>query len=100
MMVASKSITTTERAIQPFVIGHKNWLFHGNDVGAKAGSILFSLIETCKNHQIDVFSWLKYVLDNIRHAQTMDELALLLPYNINPELLKDMRTIPDLVFHG
>jgi transposase len=90
----------SERAIKPFVIGRKNWLFHGNDVGAKAGSILFSLIETCKNHQVDVFSWLKYVLANIHQAHTMDELELLLPYNINPELLKDMRTIPDLVFPG
>ena len=40
----------SERAIKPFVIGRKNWLFHGNDVGAHAGSVLFSLIETCKNH--------------------------------------------------
>ena len=43
-----------ERAIKPFVIGRKNWLFHGNEIGAHAGSILFSLIETCKQHQIEM----------------------------------------------
>ena len=90
----------SERAIKPFVIGRKNWLFHGNEGGAKAGSILFSLIETCKNHQIEVFSWLKYTLANIHLAQTMEELEQLLPYNIDPELLNDMRTIPKLILPG
>ena len=87
-----------ERAIKPFVIGRKNWLFHGNDIGANAGSILFSLIETCKQHQIDVFSWFKYVLANVHQAKTMEELEKLLPYNIDKSLLNDMRSIPVLIF--
>lgn len=87
----------SERSIKPFVIGRKNWLFHGNDVGAQAGSILFSLIETCKQHKVDVFSWLKYVLVNIHHAETVEQLEKLLPYNINPLLLSDMRSIPELI---
>ena len=87
---------TSERAIKPFVIGRKNWLFHGNDLGAQAGSILFSLIETCKQNKVDVFSWLKYVLANIHHAQTVEKLEKLLPYNIDPLLLTDMRSIPEL----
>lgn len=86
-----------ERSIKPFVIGRKNWLFHGNDIGAQAGSILFSLIETCKQNQIEVFSWLKYVLSNIHQAQTMEQLEKLLPYNIDPLLLSDMRCIPQLI---
>ena len=87
----------SERSIKPFVIGRKNWLFHGNDVGAQAGSILFSLIETCKQHKVEVFSWLKYVLSNIHQAQTMEQLEKLLPYNIDLQLLNDMRSIPDLI---
>ena len=87
-----------ERSIKPFVIGRKNWLFHGNDIGARAGSILFSLIETCKQNQVEVFSWLKYVLSNIHQAHTMELLEQLLPYNINRSLLNDMRSIPDLIF--
>lgn len=87
----------SERSIKPFVIGRKNWLFHGNDVGAQAGSILFSLIETCKHHKVDVFSWLKYVLANIHRAETVEQLEKLLPYNIEPVLLADMRSIPELI---
>lgn len=89
----------SERAIKPFVIGRKNWLFHGNDIGAKAGGILFSLIETCKHHHIDPFSWLKYVLTHIRDAHTIEQLEPLLPYNINPKLLADLRSIPNLIFY-
>jgi len=87
----------SERSIKPFVIGRKNWLFHGNDVGATAGSILFSLIETCKQNKVEVFSYLKYVLTHIHQAQTMDQLEKLLPYNIDPQLLNDMRKLPDLI---
>jgi transposase len=87
-----------ERSIKPFVIGRKNWLFHGNDIGSRAGSIFFSLIETCKQNQVEVFSWLKYVLSNIHQAHTMELLEQLLPYNINLSLLNDMRSIPDLSF--
>lgn len=87
----------SERTIKPFVIGRKNWLFHGNDVGAKAGSILFSLIETCKHNKVDVFSWMKYVLTHIHQAQTIEQLEQLLPYNINPQLLINMRSLPNLI---
>jgi len=87
----------SERSIKPFVIGRKNWLFHGNDVGAQAGSILFSLIETCKQHKVDVFSWMKYVLANIHLAETVEQLEQLLPYNISPPLLAKMRSIPELI---
>jgi hypothetical protein len=87
----------SERTIKPFVIGRKNWLFYGNDLGAKAGSILFSLIETCKQNKIDTFSWFKYVLTHIRQANTMEQLEQLLPYNIDPSLLTDMRSLPELI---
>lgn len=88
----------SERSIKPFVIGRKNWLFHGNELGARAGAILYSLIETCKFHQVDVFSWLKYALTHIQQAHTVEQLEALLPYNINTQLLADLRSIPDLCF--
>ena len=70
---------------------------HGNDLGARAGSILFSLIETCKQHKVDVFSWIKYVIANIHNAQTVEQLEKLLPYNIDSQLLNDMRSIPTII---
>jgi transposase len=85
----------SERTIKPFVIGRKNWLFNGNELGAKAASILFSLIETCKQNKIETFSWFKYVLTHIRQANTLKQLELLLPYNIDPSLLIGMRSLPN-----
>jgi transposase len=88
----------SERSIKPFVIGRKNWLFHGNDIGARAGATLYSLIETCKYHKVDVFSWFKYALTHIQQAHTMGQMEALLPYNINILLLADLRSIPLLRF--
>lgn len=88
----------SERAIKPFVIGRKNWLFHGNDTGARAGAIFYSLIATCKYHHIDPFSWFKYTLTHIHQAQTIGQLEQLLPFNISPDLLVNERTIPELIF--
>ena len=87
----------SERTIKPFLIGRKNWLFHGNDLGGQAGSVLFSLIEACKQNKIEAFSWFKYVLTHIRQANTLEQLEQLLPYNIDPSLLTDMRSLPNLI---
>jgi transposase len=37
-----------ENVICPFVVGRKNWLFHGNDAGAAASCVVYTLIETAK----------------------------------------------------
>jgi len=37
-----------ERAIKPFVIGRKNWMFANTEKGANASAVLYSLIETAK----------------------------------------------------
>ncbi len=87
-----------ERSIKPFLIGRKNWLFHGNDIGARAGGTLFSLIETCKAHNIDVFSWLKHALNNIQQADTVEKLEQLLPFNVKAEQLESARMMPELIF--
>jgi transposase len=36
----------SERSIKPFVIGRKNWLFANTTRGAKASSVIYSVIET------------------------------------------------------
>ncbi len=37
-----------ERAIRPFMIGRKNWLFNDTPKGATASAQLYSLVETAK----------------------------------------------------
>lgn len=87
----------SERAIKPFVIGRKNWLFHQNDKGAHAGSVLFSLVQTCKEHDIDVFAYFKYALDNIIHCDNESEIEKLLPFNCPKNELSSQRDIPELI---
>lgn len=76
-----------ERAIKSFVTGRKNWLFCGNENGARAGATIFSLVETCKDHGIEPYEYFKYVLSNIRTANTKEALEKLLPFNCGRQLL-------------
>lgn len=77
----------SERAIKPFVMGRKAWLFADSVEGAKAAAIIYSLIETCKHHHIEPYDWLRYVLQTIPSCQTLAEFEALLPFNINKNLL-------------
>ena len=77
----------SERAIKPFVIGRKNWMFSNSVAGAKAAEVIYSLIETCQCHQIEPYAYLRYVLKKIPTMNTVNELETLLPYQIDPKLL-------------
>ena len=76
-----------ERAIRPFAVGRKNWLFMGNERGCQAGAVIYSLIETCKANDIDPYKYLRYVLKKI---PTATKLAQLLPYHCNNKDLDDL----------
>ncbi|MEG0222096.1 MAG: IS66 family transposase, partial [Clostridia bacterium] len=47
-----------ERAIKPFVIGRKNWLFSSSSKGAKASASIYSIIETAKANGLIVEKYL------------------------------------------
>jgi transposase len=81
----------SERAIKPFVIGRKNWMFYNSEGGAAASCVIYSIIETCKANNVNAFNYLKYVLENIHTAQNDEQLLALLPFNINREVLKENR---------
>ena len=87
----------SERAIKPFVIGRKNWLFNSSTKGANASSILFSLVQTCKEHDVDVFAYFKFALESVAKCNNEHDLQSLLPYNVNPELLEAQRITPVLL---
>jgi transposase len=87
----------SERAIKSFVIGRKNWLFNSSTKGAHASSILFSLVQTCKEHGVDVFAYFKYALESIAKRNNENDIQQLLPYNVNTDLLKHQRIIPGLL---
>lgn len=51
-----------ENAIRPLALGRKNWLFCGNDAAADRAAIVYSLIATCRNANLDPRQWLEHVL--------------------------------------
>ena len=71
-----------ENAIRPFALGRKNWLFMGSPAGAKAGAIFYSLIETCKAHNIEPYQYFCKMLHQIRLCKTEEDYRKLLPQNI------------------
>jgi transposase len=51
-----------ENSIRPVALGRKNFLFAGSHEAAKRGGMLYSLLGTCKMHNIEPYSWFKDVL--------------------------------------
>lgn len=71
-----------ENAIRPFAVGRKAWLFADTPGGARASAIYYSLIETAKANNIDPYEYLKYLIDNIAAADTVEAYEALLPWNM------------------
>jgi len=67
-----------ERAIKPFVIGRKNWLFSQTTTGANASAILYSIIETAKANNLNVFEYVMKSLELLSQQET--DIELLLPW--------------------
>jgi len=68
-----------ENAIRPLAIGRKNWLFSGNEHGATASAIIYSLVETCKANDIDPTSYFNHVLTKLPYCKNSEEYAALVP---------------------
>ena len=68
-----------ERAIKPFVIGRKNWLFSNTENGANASAVLYSLIETAKASGLVPYDYLRDLFEEL--PKKPDNLDYLLPWN-------------------
>ncbi len=73
----------SERSIKPFVIGRKNWLFSQSMKGAKASTVIYSIVETAKENHLNPFAYLTYVLEQLPLIDRTDEQAIdsLLPWS-------------------
>ena len=78
-----------ERAVKPFVISRKNFLFANTAKGAESRSIIFSLIETAKENKLDPYRYLTHVLSLAPSLDQNEEgwVEKLLPAN-TPETCK------------
>ena len=73
-----------ERAIRPFVIGRKNWLFSDTPKGATASAQIYSLIETTKANGQEPYAWLRHILERLPLASSVEDYEALLPWNCHP----------------
>ena len=80
-----------ERAIKPFVIGRKNWLFSNTSRGAKASATLYSIIETAKANNLVAERYLKYLFDKLTGIDDIStiEIENLMPWSL--DLPKDIK---------
>lgn len=78
---------TSERSCKAFVTGRKNWLFSDTPDGANASALVYSIIETAKANEVDIYFYLKYLLLKTPTMQSPDEeLEKLCPWD--PECRK------------
>jgi len=72
-----------ERAIKPFVIGRKNWLFTNTPAGAHSSAMVYSLIETAKENGLIPFEYVTYLLEKLPNMDMskVEELDKLLPWS-------------------
>lgn len=73
-----------ERAIKPFVVGRKNWLFCDTDKGADASARCYSIIESAKLNNLNVFAYLSHLLTELPklgQEPTSEQLDKLLPWS-------------------
>jgi len=73
-----------ERAIRPFVIGRKAWLFSDTPKGATASAQLYSLVETARANGQEPYAWLRHILERLPAAQSVEDYEALLPWNCTP----------------
>jgi transposase len=71
-----------ERAIKPFVIGRKNWLFSNTGNGAKSSATLYSIIETAKANGLIPYDYLVRLFEELPKRKENDGIDDLLPWNI------------------
>lgn len=66
-----------ERAIRPFAVHRKNWLFADSVDGAKANAIMYSIIESAKVNNLNIYKYIKYLLEQLPQLENItDEKAL------------------------
>ena len=72
----------SKRAIKPFVIDRKNFLFSNTQNAAENRLIFFFLQQTARANGLNPIEYIKYVIDNIGSNPSDEKLESLLPWNL------------------
>ena len=81
-----------EANIKPFATARRAWLFADTPKGATANAILYTLIESAKANDLDIYAYLKYLLSempNNHHLEHPEVIDRYLPWS--PELPEECR---------
>jgi transposase len=68
-----------ENAIRPFAAHRRSWLFADTPKGAESSAIVYSIVETAKANNLNVYEYLVHIFKNLPNINFKD----------NPDLLKD-----------
>jgi transposase len=73
-----------EANIKPFATARRAWLFADTPKGAVANAVLYTLVETARANDLDVYEYLKYLLlemPNNNHLQNPSIIDTYLPWS-------------------
>jgi transposase len=54
-----------ENAMRPIALGRKNWMFIGGEEAGWTSAVIYTIVQSCKNHGIDPYAYLKDVLERM-----------------------------------
>lgn len=72
----------SERAVKPFVIARKNFLFSFTKNGADSSAIYFSIQQTARANGYDPSEFTEMLLTKLKLNSTTEEIDSLMPWNI------------------
>ena len=70
------SNNVAERSIRPFATHRKSWLFADTIAGAKANATFYSIIESAKVNKLNIYKYLKYLLEELPQKEYLNEEVL------------------------
>lgn len=73
-----------ERSIRPFAVHRKNWLFADTIEGAKANAIMYTLVESAKMNNLNIYKYINYLLETLsqlENPQTESDIEKYLPWS-------------------
>ena len=69
-----------ERAIRPFAVHRKNWLFADSVEGAKTNAVMYSLIESAKLNNLNIEKYIRYLLEELPQQENLQDENVLEKY--------------------
>ena len=76
----------SERAMKPFAVGRKNWMFANTPLGAHASARLYTLIESAKANRVEPRAYLEHIFKELPSCKSVEDYEALLPWSLTDQL--------------